>query len=105
MALNWTPKSTPFNFGITTSEIRKSGHWASADRNASIGSVKAVAEKPEEFKINASVEAMVGSSSTTKILGLRFTGIHIPLNGHHFGLKGILHTSSPRPSGLCIISN
>jgi hypothetical protein len=42
--------------------------------------VKAVAENPDEFKINARVDAIVGSSSTTKILGLLFVGIVILWN-------------------------
>jgi hypothetical protein len=41
--------------------------------------VKAVAENPDEFKINARVDAIVGSSSTTKILGLLFVGIGNPI--------------------------
>ena len=68
-------QSMPLNFGIMTSEIRKSGQCASAARNASIGSVNAVAD---ESKIILRVEAIAGSSSTTKILGLWFVGIHRP---------------------------
>jgi hypothetical protein len=62
-----------------TSVIRKSGHSVSAERKASRGFVKAVAKKPAELKISSSVDAIAGSSSTTKILVLFFSGIHLPV--------------------------
>jgi hypothetical protein len=39
--------------------------------------VKAVAEKPADLKINSRVDAIACSSTTTKILGLFFTGRYI----------------------------
>jgi hypothetical protein len=47
------PSSIPFISGIITSEISKSARSESADRNASIGFVNALAEKPEFFKMAA----------------------------------------------------
>jgi hypothetical protein len=57
--------STPFISGIATSVINSDGQSDFAAAIASSGAVKAVALNPERFRIAASVDAMVGSLSTT----------------------------------------
>ncbi len=56
----------PFMPGIITSVMSKSGHCVSAACIAASALSKPVALKPEKLRIVARVDAMIGSSSTTK---------------------------------------
>jgi hypothetical protein len=55
--------------GIATSDMRRSGDLNRAAANASNGHVKNFAENPFICNMAARVDAMTGSSSTTKICG------------------------------------
>jgi hypothetical protein len=68
-ALIWIARSIPEVPGITTSDMTRSGAFNRAAFKASCGQVKNFAENPFICNIAASVEAMRGSSSTTKIRG------------------------------------
>jgi hypothetical protein len=60
-------KSIPEISGMVTSDMSSSGAFVRAAVNASSGLVKNLAEKPCNCKMAARVDAMTGSSSTTKI--------------------------------------
>jgi hypothetical protein len=55
--------------GIATSDMTKSGDSERAAASASSGQVKNLAEKPFIRNMAARLDAMTGSSSTTKMRG------------------------------------
>jgi hypothetical protein len=60
-------KSIPEMPGIATSDMTRSGDSERAAANASSGEVKNLAEKPFIRNMEARLDAMTGSSSTTKM--------------------------------------
>jgi hypothetical protein len=66
-ALIWIAKSIPEIPGIATSDMTRSGDSERAAANASSGQVKNLAEKPFICNMAARLDAMTGSSSTTKM--------------------------------------
>ena len=66
-ALIWIAKSIPEMPGIATSDITRSGDSERAAASASRGQVKNLAEKPFIYNMAARLDAMTGSSSTTKM--------------------------------------
>jgi hypothetical protein len=62
--------------GMSTSDIRRSGDFALAAANASSGEVKNFAENPCICRMTARVDAMTGSSSTTKTCGPELEGTY-----------------------------
>jgi hypothetical protein len=66
-ALIWIAKSTPEIPGIATSDMTRSGDSERAAASAANGQVKNLAEKPLICNMAARLDAMTGSSSTTKM--------------------------------------
>jgi hypothetical protein len=66
-ALIWIANSIPEIPGIATSDMTRSGDSERAAASASSGQVKNLAEKPFIRNMAARLDAMTGSSSTTKI--------------------------------------
>ncbi len=66
-ALIWIANSIPEIPGIATSDMTSSGDSERAAASASRGEVKNLAEKPFIRNMAARLDAMTGSSSTTKM--------------------------------------
>jgi hypothetical protein len=67
-------RSSPDRPGISTSDISKSGDFPRAAASAATGEVKNFAENPFISRMAARLDAIAGSSSTTKTCGSETEG-------------------------------